>query len=102
MLKNSFGRYRALGFLEGGSLLVLMGIAMPVKYILGNPILVKYIGMLHGLLFLLYVIETVRHSLERKWSFSKMTIWLLIGSFVPFGTFIADYKLLRNLPETNS
>lgn len=102
MLKNSFGRYRALGFLEGGSLLVLMGIAMPVKYILDDPILVRYIGMLHGLLFMLYIFETVRNSIEKKWAFSKMTIWLLIGSFVPFGTFIADYKLLRNLPEANS
>lgn len=96
MLNHSLGRYRLLGFIEGGSLLVLMGIAMPVKYILGDPALVKSVGMLHGILFMLYIFETLRQASARKWPFTRMTIWLLLGSFIPMGTFIADYKLLRN------
>ncbi len=95
MLSSSFGRFRFLGFLEGGSLLLLMGVAMPMKYMLDNASWVKIIGPIHGLLFVVYVFEAIRQGEARNWSFWRITFFLLLGSFVPFGTFIADYKLLR-------
>ncbi|MFS7180260.1 DUF3817 domain-containing protein [Serratia proteamaculans] len=45
---------RAVGFLEGLSFLLLLFIAMPMKYMWGNPILVKYVGMGHGVLFVCF------------------------------------------------
>jgi len=97
MLSTSFGRFRFLGFLEGGSLLLLIGVAMPVKYLLDNASWVKVIGPIHGLLFVVYVFEAIRQGEVRNWPFWKITFLLLLGSFMPFGTFIADYKLLRSM-----
>ena len=47
---------RVVGFLEGLSFLALLFIAMPLKYIWGNPILVKYVGMGHGVLFIAFLV----------------------------------------------
>ena len=47
---------RLVGLLEGISFLLLLFIAMPVKYMMDNPILVKYIGMGHGVLFVLFLV----------------------------------------------
>ena len=55
LLHSSVGRLRLIGFLEGVSLLVLLGIAVPLKHCYGNPVLVRAVGPVHGLLFLLFV-----------------------------------------------
>ena len=47
---------RIIGLLEGISFLLLLFIAMPMKYMLDNPVLVKYVGMGHGVLFMLFLI----------------------------------------------
>ena len=52
-IKTSIGRLRVIGFWEGVSFLVLLLIAMPLKYIAGNPEPVSIVGMAHGVLFLL-------------------------------------------------
>ncbi|RYF49924.1 MAG: DUF3817 domain-containing protein, partial [Cytophagaceae bacterium] len=52
LLNSSIGRLRVIGFLEGVSLIALLGIAVPLKYAFGNPTLVKMIGPVHGVLFL--------------------------------------------------
>ena len=54
------GRLRLIAFLEGLSLLVLLGIAMPLKYLAGQPAAVRYVGMTHGLLFVLYVLLVIQ------------------------------------------
>jgi integral membrane protein len=97
LLTTALGRYRLLGFIEGLSLLILMGVAMPIKYVWDNPFWVQKIGMVHGILFVLYAIETFRIASERQWSFRMITLPLLIGSILPFGTFVADHRLLRHL-----
>jgi len=99
LIQSPLGRYRLLGFLEGGSLLLLMGVAMPLKYVFDNPLWVKIIGPVHGILFILYVIETLRFSAQLKWKLLPVTLPLLIGSLLPFGTFVADYRILRPLVE---
>ena len=91
------GRLRFLSFLEGLSLLVLVFIAMPVKYYGNDPGLVKLIGPIHGALFLLFVFGVVKVGIEQQWPF-RQTAWVLfIGSFIPFGTFYIDHKILRHL-----
>jgi integral membrane protein len=94
LAKTQLGRLRIVGFAEGVSFLVLLLIAMPLKYILGMPETVRVVGMMHGLLFVLYVLLVIQVKIERDWSFRKMLLALL-ASLVPFGTFWADVKLFR-------
>ncbi|GAB2791065.1 integral membrane protein [Hymenobacter luteus] len=94
LLRTSLGRLRVVGFLEGISFLVLLGIAMPLKYLLGQPEAVRMVGMAHGLLFVAYVLLVLQVSLERSWSWRKALL-ALAASLVPLGTFWADKKLFR-------
>ena len=83
---------RVVGFLEGLSFLLLLFIAMPMKYMFDNPVLVKYIGMGHGVLFILFLIVLFTVCEKQKWS---ITIFLmgLAAAILPFGPFVFDRKL---------
>ncbi len=94
LLNSSIGRLRLIGFLEGVSLLVLIGIAVPMKYLFANPALVKSIGPVHGLLFLLFVFNTLYVGVEQHWKFRTTTWKVLLACVVPFGTFYIDRKIL--------
>jgi integral membrane protein len=96
-LTSSIGRLRAVAFLEGLSLLLLLFVAMPVKYGLGEPILVKYIGMAHGILFILFILLALVQHVEQQWAFFSVTWKVLLSSLVPFGTFYVDHKVLAPL-----
>ncbi len=92
--KNALGRLRLLGYAEGVSFLVLLGIAMPLKYLLHMPLAVRVVGMLHGILFLLYVTSVILIKEELNWSFKK-TFLVLVTSLIPLGIFYADVKVFR-------
>lgn len=94
LLSSTLGRLRVVGFAEGVSFLVLLGIAMPLKYLLGQPEAVRMVGMAHGLLFVLYVLLVIMAAIEHSWSFKK-AILAFVASLVPFGTFWADKKLFQ-------
>jgi len=94
MFKTNLGLLRIIGMLEGISYLVLLGIAMPLKYIWDMPEFIYSTGMAHGLLFVLYVFFVLLVGYQLKWSLRKC-FWALLASLVPFGTFIADKKLFR-------
>ena len=93
-LLTGLGRLRLVAFLEGISFLVLLLIAMPLKYLAGQPQAVKQVGMAHGLLFVLYLFLLLQQGLERRWSVGKLGLGFL-ASLVPLGTFWADKKLFR-------
>lgn len=95
---TNIGRLRIIGFLEGFSLLILIFIAMPMKYLYGNPALVKIVGQLHGILFLLFVFNTLSVGVEQKWRFKDTTWKVLLACVVPFGTFYIDSKILSKIP----
>lgn len=94
LLASSLGRLRIVGFVEGVSYLVLLLIAMPLKYAAGRPEAVKHVGMAHGVLFVLYVLLLVAVGVERGWSLRKMVLGF-VASLVPLGTFWADKHLFR-------
>lgn len=94
LLKSSLGRLRIVAFLEGVSLLLLLGIAMPLKYMAGLPEAVRIVGMAHGVLFVLYVLLVAQVAIERSWSWKK-AILSILASIVPFGTFYADAKWFK-------
>ena len=85
-----------MGYLEGTSFLLLLGIAMPLKYMFGIPEAVKYVGMAHGVLFIGYILVLVFAA-----SKIKMPLWALpagvLGSFLPFGPFVFDHLLKKSL-----
>lgn len=94
MFKNPIKQFRLVGFAEGISFLLLLGIAMPLKYIFDYPLLVTIIGYIHGVLFMLYVLVIILVTIALKWSFSK-TFLALLASVIPFGPFLFDSKILR-------
>ena len=94
LLLTGLGRLRLVAFAEGVSFLVLLLIAMPLKYLAGQPLAVKQVGMAHGLLFVLYVFLLIQQGIERRWSLGKMGLGFL-ASLLPLGTFWADRKLFR-------
>ncbi len=99
IFKTRVGRLRLVGFLEGISLLVLTGIAVPMKYVYGDAQWVRMIGPIHGLLFLLFVINTLSVGVEQRWRFRDTTWKVLVACVVPFGTFYIDRKILSRLDQ---
>jgi integral membrane protein len=97
LLKTNTGRLRIIGFLEGISLLVLIFIAVPLRYYAHQPQLVKMLGPVHGALFLLFVINTISVGVEQQWSFITTTWKVLLACMVPFGTFYIDKKILSKM-----
>jgi integral membrane protein len=95
LLKSSLGRLRLLGMLEGISLLVLVFIAVPLKYYSDRPELVRIMGSVHGALFLLFVLNTFSTAIALRWSFRQTTWKVLLACVLPFGTFYVDRKILR-------
>ncbi|POY37550.1 hypothetical protein C3K47_07235 [Solitalea longa] len=96
--QSLIGRFRAIAFLEGVSFLLLMFVAMPVKYLLGFPELVKVCGWFHGLLFIAYVFLLIQAVIEYQWKAGR-TILAFIASLLPGGTFLLDDKVLRAIHE---
>jgi len=68
-----------------------------MKLLFGEPSWVRSIGPIHGALFLLFVLNTLRVGVEQQWKFKETTWKVLLACFLPFGTFYIDYKILRHL-----
>jgi len=88
-MKKSFPLFRKVAFAEGISFLILLFIAMPLKYLAHIPIAVTIVGGLHGVLFVAFLIL----AREVKSDYKKDIKWLLralLASVLPFGTFVAD------------
>lgn len=85
--------FRLISFLEGLSYLLLLFVAVPIKYIGENETFVKMLGMPHGLLFIVYIIMAILLKYELSWN-SKVFWSVLIASIIPFGTFYIDRKYL--------
>jgi integral membrane protein len=86
-------RFRLIAFLEGCSFL-LIGFTMILKYKYQIPEPNYVVGMVHGLLFLLYIALLANVAYTYKWPFLKIVLSFL-ASLIPFGTFYADKKLFR-------
>ena len=87
--------FRIVGFLEGISYLLLLFIAVPIKYLMNDPQYVKLLGMPHGLLFVLYIVLAFAIKSKMKWAL-KTFVFIILASIIPFGTFYIDKYFLRN------
>ena len=97
LLKTNIGRLRILGLLEGASLLVLIFVAVPLKYGLHRPGLSQALGPAHGAIFLLFVVNALSVGVEHGWRFRTTTWKVILACFIPFGTFYIDRKILSKM-----
>ncbi|MEM9226802.1 MAG: DUF3817 domain-containing protein [Verrucomicrobiota bacterium] len=94
-------RLRVLGIIEGVSLLLLLGIAMPLKYGFDLPIAVKIVGWTHGLLFMGFVSLLLVAMILAGWSFKRGAL-CFAAAFFPFGPFLIDKRMRRYADEAAS
>jgi integral membrane protein len=87
--------FRVVSFLEGASYLLLLFVAVPIKYWMNDPQYVKLLGMPHGLLFVTYLVIAFLIKPELKWNNKTLGV-VMLASVIPFGTFYVDKKHLRN------
>lgn len=86
---------RAAGLLDGTSLLVLLGIAMPLKYWGGLPAAVTIVGSIHGIIVIVYMLAILYAQLRLRWN----VLWSLLciaAAFVPLGNFVLDRYIKRH------
>jgi integral membrane protein len=93
-------RYRIIAWIVGVVLLVLVLVAVPIKYIGGNDSLVATVGPVHGFLFMLYVVLTFDLGRRAKWPLGRMVLVMLAGT-IPFLSFWAERKVTHSwVPAT--
>jgi integral membrane protein len=88
-MKKTFSWFRKIAFAEGISFLVLLLVAMPLKYLADMPMAVTVVGGLHGVLFVGFMIWAYLVKEEHHKSFGWM-IKAFLASIIPFGTFWMD------------
>jgi integral membrane protein len=93
--------FKQIALLEGVSLLLLIFFAMPMKYVIDEPIYVRVIGMIHGVLFIIYILWAVLSKFKENWEWSKFLI-ICAASVIPFGTFYIDRKYLKKNQSTTN
>lgn len=83
---------RRVAMAEAASYLLLVAVAMPLKYLAGQPMAVRIIGSIHGLLFLVFCWALLQVLLRSKWPMSRCAFVMLI-SFIPVVPFFFDRQM---------
>ncbi|GGA11175.1 putative membrane protein YdzA [Paenibacillus marchantiophytorum] len=94
MLQRSLNLLRYVGWAEGTSFLVLLLIAMPLKYFFHTPQAVLFVGMAHGALFVLYLLSLAWVTFLHRWSMLRVLLAFL-AAFIPFGPFLFDRRIRK-------
>lgn len=92
MSLSSVHTLRLLALTEGVSFLVLLGVAMPLKYLAGLPMAVKIVGWAHGILFVALCYVLLRVTLEKSWPLTRAGL-VFLAALIPFGPFLIDRRL---------
>ena len=96
MFENTtFSRFRLISFIEGISFLILVFIAMPLKYFAGIPLAVKIVGMSHGILFILFIIALIMAYKKYSWN-NSLTFKLFVYSIIPFGFILIEKTIMKD------
>ena len=77
---------------EGISYIVLLGVAMPLKYMMDMPMAVRIVGSIHGALFIAYLLAGHLAASEQRWTLS-FRVWAIGASLIPFATFVLERQL---------
>lgn len=96
MFNNTiFSRFRLISLIEGISFLILLFIAMPLKYIVGISLAVKIVGMIHGVLFMFFVLALIMAFKKYKWG-NSFCFKLFVYSLIPFGFILIEKTIMKN------
>jgi len=91
-MKNPVSFLRSVALLEAISYLLLLFIAMPLKYVWGMPLAVRVCGSIHGGLFVVFCIALCRVLMQTNWPFSRAVL-VFIASLLPFVPFYLDRRM---------
>ena len=89
---------RAAGLVEACSFLILVGVAMPLKYFAGQPGAVKVFGWIHGLLFIIFCGALFRTVLIARWPLGRAAL-IFVAALLPFGPFVVDRRMKKYAEE---
>ena len=93
VMKNPIATLRKIALVEGLSYLVLLGIAMPLKYLMDQPLAVKVVGWLHGVLFVWLCALILIAMIKAGLSLGRATA-VFIASLLPFGPYLLDKRMV--------
>jgi len=85
-------RFRVAAYVVGVFLLLLVAVAMPLKYFAGQPALVAIIGPIHGVLYMVYLVVAFDLAVRAKWPFVR-TVLMLAAGVVPVMSFVMERKV---------
>jgi integral membrane protein len=92
---GAYQRYRVLAYTTG-VMLVLLTIGVILKYGFDHPWLEKLAGVIHGFLFIVYLVTVFDFGTRLRWPLQKMVLIMLAG-IVPFFTFVAEHVVSRDV-----
>ena len=93
-INDPLARFRAIALLEGLSFLFLLFVSMPLKYMMGITEFSFFIGMTHGVLFVIYIVLALEIVIRRHIT-ALQFIRVFIASIIPFGTFFNEGMLKK-------
>ncbi|MBM0231803.1 DUF3817 domain-containing protein [Micromonospora sp. STR1_7] len=85
-------RYRAIAWIVGVVLILLVVVGMPLKYGFDNPVVVETVGPAHGFLYMIYLVAAFDLSRRADWPLKRMLLVMLAGT-VPFVSFYAERRV---------
>lgn len=92
MASQTVSFLRRIALLEGVSFLLLLGVAMPLKYLAAMPLPVSVLGWVHGVLFIVFCYALLQAALKTQWSLARCGL-VFLASVVPFGPFLLDKRM---------
>jgi len=91
-------KFRLINKIEGISFIILIFIAMPLKYSFGYPIATKIVGMLHGVLVFAFIYQIIEAKKEAGFTLKETALYTIL-SLIPFGSFYTDKLLAKKMPS---
>ncbi len=95
-LRGALTRYRVMAYVVGVWLVLLVLVAMPLKYFADSPTMVEIVGPVHGFLYMAYLATALDVAFRARWSAVRTVLVMLAGT-VPFLSFYAERKVTREL-----
>lgn len=85
-------RYRVMAYVVGAMLLVLLLVAMPLKYFADSEGVISVVGPLHGFLYAVYLLATLDVGTKSLWTFRR-TVGVMLAGTIPFLSFVAERRV---------
>ena len=91
-MKHPVSFLRIISLTEGVSFLLLLGVAMPLKYFAGLPMAVKLAGWIHGVLFIVFGLALLQTMVVARWPMLRGAA-VFVAALLPFGPFVMDRRI---------